>query len=189
MISYTNRKQQIYYLKSGVTKTGKPRYWAALDPKKGVNAVAMPEGYEFRETANGLVTVGKKQACQIHDKELQTVQAQVDCLRCAHWTEIKPRSVVLYTANTDESFINRVAATSLLTPKAVVESFRNNANYQAMLRFNLVDESHRLFQVERMSFRGEGGWIWIGAPASLNQLARKFIPLLDDQDALFEHYF
>lgn len=189
MITYTNRKQQIYYLKAGVTKTGKPRYWASMDAEKGENVSSMPEGYEFRATANGLVTVGKIQACHIHDKELQIVQTQVDRLKCAHWTENKPRSVILYTADIDEKFMNRVTANSLLTPQAVVESFRNSAHYQAMLRFNLADESQRLFQVERMSFRGEGGWIWIGSPDQLDQLAKKFIPLLDDQEALFEHYF
>ena len=58
-----------------------------------------------------------------------------------------------------------------------------------MLRFTLMDESDRLFQTERMCFMGEPDWLWIGSAGSLESLANQYVPLLDDQDALFEEIY
>lgn len=189
MTSYTNRKQQTYYLKVGTTKTGKPRYYAATNADKGKNADTMPEGYEFRENVNGQVSVGKPIVHKIEDSEHKYVQSLLDKLRCANILEVKGESMIIHTAEVNDDFVSQIAATTRGRFEDIRESLIRDANYQAMLRFNLIEQEKRLFQVERMSFRGMGGWIWIDSPAPLKKLAHKFIPLLDDTESLFEEYY
>lgn len=185
MISCKNRKQQIYYLKVGTTKTGKPRYYASTNPEKGENAPAMPEGFAFRENVNGQVSVGKPQASPINENEIEIVMAQAKQLECNHRVDIKGKAIVLYTAEEPIPLV----AHPLINTARLREYQAQNARYQAMLRFILVDNKARLFQSERMCFRGEPHWIWMASPGPLGKLAAKYIPLLDDEEALFEEYF
>ncbi|MFT5836787.1 MAG: hypothetical protein ACI9ZV_000285 [Candidatus Azotimanducaceae bacterium] len=189
MTTCKNRKGQTYYLKVGTTKTGKPRYYASTDPNKGENAEVMPAGYVFRENVNGQVSVGKLIIHQIEDSEIECVQSLLDTLRCANMLEVKGESIIIHTAEVNEGLIRRVASDTRARFEDIRKSFIRDANYQAMLRFNLIEQEKRLFQIERMSFRGMGGWIWIDSSAPLKKLARKFIPLLDDTEKLFEEYY
>ena len=54
--SYTNRFGDTYHLHQGTTKTGKPRYFVARAVGAGALAT-MPEGCEFTESLNGVVSV------------------------------------------------------------------------------------------------------------------------------------
>ena len=181
MTTYINRKQQTYYLKVGTTKTGKPRYYASMDPDKGENANAMPKGYAFRENVNGQVSVGKPQPQHIKDTEFELIQAATRKLECNCRADIKGEAVVLYT--TEKS---QFAGLAGFIGNEAVERLRANALYQPMLRFVLVDKKERLFEVERMVFSGVPDWMWIASPQPLKLIATKFIPLLDDEEALFE---
>ena len=55
-VTYTNRKGYTYYLCRGTTKTGKPRYYFAREPK-GDPVEQIPEGYEIRESVNGILVL------------------------------------------------------------------------------------------------------------------------------------
>lgn len=182
MQTYTNRKQQTYYLKVGETKTGKLRYYASMDLVKGENAPAMPKGYAFRENVNGQVSVGKQQPHQIEDSEMAMIEAQIRELECDCRAEIKGKTIVLHTAENSPF----TALTALMGAQAAEQMRANNALYQPMLRFVLVDKQERLFETERMFFSGAPDWMWIAPPQALKPIAQKFIPLLDDEEALFE---
>jgi len=184
MIHYTNRKGQTYYLKTGTTKTGKPRYYASTDPKKGTNAGAMPGGYVFRENVNAQVSVGKKQPQQIEDSELNFVRSHIKKLKCDCREENKGKSIVLHTADRPE----KTGLSSFFNKERLVAYHEQHALYQPMLRFTLIDKTKRYFQTERMCFLGEPDWIWIGEPGSLELLSPKYIPLLDNHEALFEKF-
>jgi len=189
MIQYTNRKQQTYFLKVGTTKTGKSRYYASMKSDKGANADAMPDGYEFRENVNGQVSVGKPITHKLEDSEIKCVRSLLEKLKCPNMLELKKESIIIHTAEVNDNTIRELTAFTLRRFEDIRASFIRDAHYQAMLRFNLVEKEKRLFQVERMSFRGMGGWIWIDSPAPLKKLARRFIPLLDDTEKLFEEYY
>jgi hypothetical protein len=182
MQTYTNRKNQTYYLKIGTTKTGKPRYYASTNPDKGTNADAMPDGYEFRENVNGQVSVGKPQPSHIKDTEFAMIQAKIRKLKCDCRAEIKGKTIVLHTAEKNQF----AALAEFLGPKAIEAMSANSALYQPMLRFVLSDKKERLFETERMFFSGEPDWMWIAPPQDLKSIVEKFIPLLDDEEALFE---
>jgi len=185
MITCKNRKQQTYYLKVGTTKTDKTRYYASMNAEKGDNAPAMPEGFAFTENINGQVSVGKPQASLIEANEFEIVMAQIKMLDCNCRAEIKGNTIVLYTSN-EPKFRN---SHSLISTAQLKEYHAQHVIYQPLLRFILVDTASRQFQSERMCFRGEPDWIWMRSPAPLKKLAAKYIPLLDDEEALFEEYF
>src|SRR5579872_5036397 len=58
-IEYVNRKGEAYYLQSGRTKTGKPRYYLARKIT-GEPLERVPEGYEIRELPETAVVVLRK---------------------------------------------------------------------------------------------------------------------------------
>lgn len=182
METYTNRKGQTYYLKIVTTKTGKARYYAATDPNKAKNAEKIPADYAFFENVNGQVSVGKKKPQQIEKAESKVVEARVRSLKCDCRFEIKGKAIVLHTA--DRADFSMLAG--FFDSKRLEAYHNQHTLYHPMLRFSLVDKKARLFQTERMCFMGEPDWLWIGAPDSLKPLAEKYIPLLDDEEALFE---
>ena len=55
-LAYQNRRGETYYLHVTTTKNGKPRYRGAKSIGPGALA-SMPEGYEFSESVNGVVSV------------------------------------------------------------------------------------------------------------------------------------
>lgn len=75
-VTYTNRKGRTYYLCQGVTKTGRPRYYFAREPK-GKPVEQIPEGYEIRESVNGVVSLAKARPAQILPEEVSVVEAAV----------------------------------------------------------------------------------------------------------------
>ncbi len=77
-LSYTNRMGAIFYLHEGQTKTGKPRYFVAKTIRNGALA-AMPEGYEFSESINGVVSVRKMTsgAITIPETDLAMIRAEL----------------------------------------------------------------------------------------------------------------
>jgi hypothetical protein len=152
-----------------------------MDPKKGENAAAMPEGYVFNENVNGKVSVGKKRPQQIQDAEFAMVQKAIRALKCDCRAEIKGKTIVLHTA--DQSSLDGL--TALFGAAKAKQAYADSALYMAMLRFVLADKKERLFEVERMFFSGESEWMWIAPPQPLEALVEKFVPLLDDEEALF----
>ncbi len=55
-LSYTNRKGTTFYLCRGTTKSGKPRYYFARQPREEpVDTV--PEGYSIVESVNAVVSL------------------------------------------------------------------------------------------------------------------------------------
>ena len=75
-ITYTNRKGTTYYLCQGVTKTGKPRYYFAREPK-GEPVEKMPEGFKISESVNGIVSLVRDRPALIRPQEVAAVKAAV----------------------------------------------------------------------------------------------------------------
>jgi len=75
-VTYTNRKEHIYHLCQGRTKTGKPRYYFARQPT-GQPVEEIPVGWEISESVNGVVSLVKKRPAQILPEELAAVEAEV----------------------------------------------------------------------------------------------------------------
>ena len=78
-ITYTNRKGVTYYLCRGVTKTSKPRYYFAREPKSEP-VEQIPEGFKISESVNGIVSLVRDRPALIQPEEaryLETIKANV----------------------------------------------------------------------------------------------------------------
>jgi hypothetical protein len=77
-LSYKNRRGDRYYLHAGRTKTGKPCYFIAKTHGEGT-LDAMPEGYEFAESINGVVSVRRidRRGPQAPEQHVDLVRAEM----------------------------------------------------------------------------------------------------------------
>lgn len=194
MITYTNRKGVTYTLCQGVTKTGKPRYFFAREPQ-GKLVEAIPEGYEIRESVNGVVSLAKVRPGHILAEEVAAVATAIQQHPQArnYRVDVKPDRIDIYElvgGGMDEVW---AIFDDVLSPELRAE-FRADreryGQYTAEMRFILVNAEQRLFRAERMCYRSSvDGWLplrTIGT-ASLAQLVRRLVPTLGT-DAFFELY-
>src|SRR5437762_982221 len=75
-ITYTNRRGVTFYLCQSTTKTGKPRYYFAREPR-GSPVERVPEGFRISESANGLVSLERDRPSQILPAEVAAVEAAI----------------------------------------------------------------------------------------------------------------
>jgi hypothetical protein len=194
MITYTNRKDVTYTLCKGSTKTGKSRYFFAREPQ-GESVEAIPEGYEIRESVNGVVSLAKVRPGHILAEEVAVVAAAIQRHPRGrnYRVDVKPDRIDIYElvgGGMDEvlAIFNAALSPALLAKmRADRECY---GQYTAVLRFILTDAEHRLFRAERMCYRSSvDGWLPLynfGA-ASIEQLARRLVPTLGT-DAFFGLY-
>lgn len=191
-ITYTNRKGITYYLCQGVTKTGKPRYYFAREPK-GEPVEQIPEGFKISESINGIVSLTKDRPVQILPKEVAAVKAAVQQHpkprkyrvnikhdRIEIYEQVGPSADELMSALAQEGLgafgsVDRIRAT-----------MERRAQFTPVLRFILTDAERRIFHVERMCTLGSiDDWIEVGPIGPVDRLARQLIPKLGT-DAFFE---
>ncbi len=194
MITYTNRKDVTYTLCKGVTKTGKPRYFFAREPQ-GELVEAIPEGYEIRESVNGVVSLAKVRPGYILAEEVAVVAAAIQRHPRGrnYRMDVKPDRIDIYElvgGGMDEVL---AIFDDVLTPELLTE-FRADreryGQYTAEMRFILTDAEQRLFRAERMCYRSSvDGWrpLRVIGRAPIEHLARRLVPTLGT-DAFFELY-
>jgi hypothetical protein len=150
-LSYTNRVGATYYLHHGKTKTGKPRYFVAKTVREGAIG-EMPEGYEFSESINGVVSVRRvsTKASKIPDTDLAMVRAELARHQHLgqHRVEVVKGEIVVYEL-----------------------AYRL---YSPVMKFVPAEEPGH-YDVHRMTYRGEGGWSWSLAIGPLQKLVKKYL--------------
>lgn len=150
-VTYTSRKGFTYYLCRGVTKTGKPRYYFAREPK-GEPVEQIPEGFKIGESVNGLVFLMKDRPEQILPEEVAAVEAAVR-------RHPKSRNYRVSVKH------DRIRAT-----------MEDHARFTPVMRFILADEGQRTFRAERWCYRGSiDDWIDIRSTGTLD---RQLVPKL-----------
>lgn len=65
--------------------------------------------------------------------------------------------------------------------ETVVRRTVESSRVEPVLRFHLLDARKRLFDVERMTYRGEGGWHCLHDPLPLREAAEKYLPHLGEE--------
>jgi len=191
-ITYTNWRGVTYYLCRGVTKTGKPRYYFAREPK-GEPVEHIPEGWKISESVNGIVSLVKDRSAQIRMEEVEAVEAAVQRHPKAHnyRVAVKHDRIEVYERvglDADE-LIADLREVGLLVPgragrlRGLLE---NRAQFTPVLRFILADAEQRTFRTERWCYLGSiDDWIHVGPMGPVDRLACQWIPKLGT-DALFE---
>lgn len=194
-VTYTNWRGVTYHLCRGVTKTGKPRYYFAREPK-GEPMEEIPEGWKISESINGIVSLVKDRPAQIRLEEVEAVEAAVQRHPKSHnyRVSVKHNRIEVYERvglGTDE-FVAELREVGLLVPgwaDRLREMLEHRAQFTPVLRFILADAERRTFRTERWCYLGSiDDWIDVGPMGPVHLLARQWIPKLGT-DALFEVSF
>jgi hypothetical protein len=190
-ITYTNRKNIAYYLHRSQSKSGKPRYFFSRKDQ-GDLVENIPKGFEIRESPNGIVSLARKRPMQILDSEVHTVQDALDRHQkdIDYRLDVKPKSITVYgrmgpSADTLADIFSKFGfQVSSKRFEKVGKTLDREARYEPVLRFELQDHESRIFSTERMTYTGQGGWLYLGSD-NLETLVTRLIPLLDT-DEFFE---
>lgn len=190
-VTHTNRKGVTYYLCQGVTKRGRPRYYFAREPR-GTVLPAIPKGYVVSESVNGIVSLSKARQPMILAEEVAAVQSALTAQPTGrkYRVSVKREFIEVYERIglcSDDLVRDLVkeGVVCLGDVGAFIAQREQRAQFTPILRFGLVEPHGRLFTVDRMSFRGDGGWLMVGGPAGLLELVKRVIPTLGT-DAFFE---
>ena len=194
-VTHTNRKGVTYYLRRTVTKTGKPRYVFAREPK-GELVEQIPEGWRISESVNGIVSLVRDRPAQILPQELAAVEAAVGRHPKSHnyRVAVKRNRIEVYerVGPDADDVLNIFTKIGLGDPgmRHRIEGLRadmdRRAQFTPALRFILADAEQRTFYTKRWCYLGSiDDWIHVGSRGPLDRLARQWIPRLGT-DALFE---
>jgi hypothetical protein len=195
-VTYTNRKGRQYYLCQGVTKTGKSRYYFAREPK-GEQVEQIPDGYEIRESVNGIVSLAKERPKLLAEQEIEIVKAALEKHPKARMYRLDAKSTELTIyeqVGPDFQELAKMLIGELGFPGTVPEDFNRRleeehdiyAQFTPIMKFIISDEEKRLFRAQRMCYLGSiDDWIDIEYNKSIEELASKLIPTLGT-DAFFE---
>lgn len=180
-LSYTNRQGVTYYLHAGTTKTGKPRYFVAKTIRAGALA-KMPDGREFSESINGVVSVRKVRVNtpKIPDTDLVRVRAELDRhphLR-HHRVDSRTGEIIVYEpiGVLASNVVARLASAMYMRPENLESRLardKSRTRYDPVMK--LVRQEPGLYSVHRMTYRGDGGWSWPLASGPLSKLVKKYI--------------
>jgi hypothetical protein len=182
-VTHTNRKGATYTLCRGLTKTGKPRYYFARQPK-GEPVEKIPEGFRISESVNGRVSLVKDRPMQILPEEIDAVEAALGKHPRARDFRIgvKHDRIEVYelVGPGAEDLISALAEQGLGTPnladriRAEIERY---GQFTPVLRFILADKKRRTFRAEKVLYLDDD-WIDAGPIELVDRLARQLIPTL-----------
>jgi hypothetical protein len=147
-VTHVNRKRDIYYLHAGTSKTGKPRYWFAKSVE-GDLVDSIPEGYEVYENPDAQVFLRKIVPQLVTPAEVAMVEGGLkgyapaqNCL-----VDVEGKQIIVYHSE-------RVNLDLKGFGLGLTELPTFNQRFLKVMRFTLVDEKDRTFQVQRWCFRG-----------------------------------
>src|SRR3989344_991640 len=94
--SYVNRMGHQYFVHQGLTKTGKPKYFAS---QKCEGALAKsPDGFVFGESINGIVTIQRPKPLMVSETDIDLVKQKVaEFQHLKHYrVEAKDKAILIY---------------------------------------------------------------------------------------------
>ncbi len=189
-ITHTNAKGQTFSLYQGTTKTGKPKYYFAMQ-SEGTLAKSMPAGYEIYENPNAQVFLRRIPAKIITDQERQVVEDGMRKYASVQDYKIDVRGNVIeiHMAHQDSETFSEMFthARPDLDQTQIAALVAQAVHYFPMMQFLLEDEQRRTFTAQRYCFIGSiDDWIDIGH-GSLTTLVKRYVKHLG-QESYFELY-
>ena len=186
-IAHTNRKGVTFYLHSATTKHGRTRYVFARDVRDSA-VEEMPEGYEIRESVNGVVSLARRGPRVITEAEEQQVSSALQRVQPDCRSDVKGREIIIHaphkTAREYEDVIcgvlSGVDPVHLMRARIreQAEEMARRAQLEPVLKFVLTDPKRRHFDAHRMTYRGSGGWSHPIGWGSLGDLLEDLLPHL-----------
>jgi hypothetical protein len=182
---YINRKGVSYYLHGRPGRDGTTRY--TLKRTKEGALAELPAGYEVVESVNGQASVRRTRVRHISPEEEAIVRYGLKRHDLSDYRlEIKGLDITVFEPDRDPAAIAAEFNPLEMMPaeiservkamvrerfgeeavdqyirerqRALREQVERTVRYSPVLRFKLVDRKNRVFEVARMTYRGEGGW-------------------------------
>lgn len=182
-VEYTTRKGKTYYLHSGLTKKGNPRYHFSMEaPGRFVKEI--PEGYEIYENPNAQVYLRKIRPKEILDEEMAILEKELRIHAKPTEYIIDTKAKVITIFWTDQSGPRVGELSSFFGMARMEEFYESHAYFSPIFRFTLIDPQERLFIAERFCFRGSiDDWIRLsgGGPDSLQTLVTRYVKHLGEE--------
>jgi hypothetical protein len=180
-VQHVNRKGDTYYLHTGSTRTGKPRYWFSRQ-SGDCTVEALPAGYEiFEHPEDGQVFLRRTKPSRITLAERELV---VDSIKRGtglhHYrVDVEGNSLVIYTPVLEEdeadSLVNELGVMSFRKASAK-ERLLQGSDFCKVMRFTVTDPEARLFSVERSCFKGSiDNWIALDRGKPLAELVGRLV--------------
>jgi hypothetical protein len=150
-ITHPNVKRQTFALYQGTTKTGKPRYYFAMQ-SEGPLAKAIPAGYEIYENPNAQVFLRRIPPKIITDEERRAVEEGMRTYATVkdYKIDIKGNAILIYTAIQEIDALADLFKDLYPDPTANVELMANAAPF----RPNAIASSGRWMTGSRLASRG-----------------------------------
>jgi hypothetical protein len=176
-VIWQNRREDIYYLHEGRTKTGKPKYYFSRSDE-GMIVDNIPDGYEIYENPNAQVFLRKKMVSRIKDEELDLVERGV-----RQYTDLKnfivdrkERTITVFLPDQDlEDLKAELQRFAFVSTEKLNDVFEKSLTYSPMLRFSLESEDQREFLVQRYCFLGSiDDWVYLESSSSLRDMVKKY---------------
>jgi hypothetical protein len=183
-IQFTNQNGITYYLCRGTTKTGKPRYYFAREPK-GESVAQIPAGYRITESVNGVVSLSKDVPALVLPTELLAVQSAMrkhphsDLYRVA----VKRNRIEVYERDGPvaddilEAFQSAGLFNSGMRDK-IETQLAQGAHFSPVVLFTLIDSQTRMYRLDRMGYTGMGGWRYLYPDDRIEEQLERIIPRL-----------
>ena len=151
-ITHTNAKGQTFTLYQGTTKTGKAKYYFAMQ-SEGTRAKAISAGYEIYENPNAQVFLRRIPPKIITDEERRAVEEGMRRYATVkdYKIDVKGNAILIYTSEQDLDALANLFKHTHPNPLENVElmtTLRNTMHYSPMLVFQLVDATRRTFQTQ-----------------------------------------
>jgi hypothetical protein len=176
-VIWKNRREDIYYLHEGRTKTGKPKYYFARNDE-GMIVDNIPDGYEIYENPNAQVFLRKKLVSRITDEELDLVERGV-----RQYSDLKnfivdrkEKTITVFLPDQDlEDLKAELQRFAFVSTEKLNDVFEKSLTYSRMLRFSLESEDQREFLVQRYCFLGSiDDWVYLESSSSLRDVVKKY---------------
>jgi hypothetical protein len=152
----------------------------------------IPEGFEIRESVNGIVSLAKSRPMELLDSEIAAVQQALDAHPKArkYRKDVKPRQITIYESigpdlgpmlSSIKKLMSDEDAQQLV--QHLEEEQSDTGQFTPVMRFTLLDRENRLFEAERMCYRGAvEDWIEIAFGKPIDELCSQLIPKLGTEE-------
>lgn len=173
-MSYTNRRGKVYFFREVEGKRGKRIVCSTKETENDLTAI--PDTHEIVETPNGQVSCRKKMVSAISDDE--RTMAEERCPKLVRKgvqvaVEVKKNALLIHSR--ESSGLDDLARNFPGIQLAAFERLANNMPFEAVLKFELVDEQKRRFAAYRMCWvGGESDWLFLNV-GTLLPLLKKYV--------------
>lgn len=173
-LSYTNRKGKTYFFREVEGKRGKQIVCSTKESESDLSTI--PDTHEIVERPNGQVSCRVKMASDILPEEIALARERCPKLvrkGVETVVEVKKKELLIHSREFSEleEFVRNFAGIR----HGAFDALAARVPFEAVLRFELVDEKNRTFAAHRRCWiGGASDWLFLGE-GTLSAMLKKYV--------------